>query len=373
MFNFIKKFHVALVLFLFFIISVFFIAFITECNCFSNVPKVSLEISENLASDFVLLKKGHFSAIQMNSLFESMYSEGDRFCSMLMGQRKMDYKLAARYIQKGRLSKYLKKIYGGFSLSFAAKSGCWNFFQLNDFNSQLAFLTIKKKYKHQIYNCYSVGLMHPYTMHSTLGCKTLNIIDFDWRIIDAHRQMLLFFNENKFSEKENISKILRKLRLGWRALSKKHVSREKVTLETLCGTFNDKFCIEVLSKFQKKYQKLKNIRLLLSGLHEAKIVSKKNELSVFYLSNALTSKYMSLGEYHQTIKNISNSLKNNEKAIVIHHYAVSLYYEIYEIYKKNNNLILKKVCESNRKKHSKVASSFLNDSTRNDSIPPICL
>ena len=304
---------------------------------------LTLQVSRQLIYELTPLKREIYNGeSKIRKLFRSMRAPGDSFCSMYWNKKRFNKKRAARFIRKNRLGAFRRGCRGCLK---GLKAGCWNFFIMNDARPDLDFKLVKALYPRINYDCYSVGFMQPYMMHSILGCARLTTLDIDWRIIHAHAEVIGFFRLGQMDSPGNIRVSLQSLGAGWIAYSNyKYSKRSRTDYRLFCGRHGQqKLCLRHLLNFQKRLPEAGSFHLNLSALHEASFTrpkvarfarrsaSPETRLTrVVYLSNAMEDIYTKYHQFRQTLKNLRKAMKNGEKTLLIHHVGGHRGFGLYE-------------------------------------------
>jgi hypothetical protein len=177
--------------------------------------------------------------------------------------------------------------------------GCWNFFRLNDVRPNLDFTLAKKYYPTEKKDCYTVGFLQAYLMHSILGCNSITMIDIDWRILEAHYHLTQLYQSKKMLSEPSLLEGLKTLTVNWVAKFNNQPMEKitKASLDTFCFYEHHKMCKENLLKFQEDFFKLDSIFLRLSALHNFSYKNKEPNTKVIYLSNAIDDLYTNKSQF----------------------------------------------------------------------------
>ncbi|MDX1957547.1 MAG: hypothetical protein SFU98_03185 [Leptospiraceae bacterium] len=302
----------------------------------NDSPKLSLKASPEKKEHLLDMQKDLFNGEEINSLFASMSSKSDEVCSMVYGQKKFDQEFIKEFINPNSFTKPPFKSWGSPIPKLIA--GCWNFFKLNDTRPDLDIHLVNKLYPNSRKECFSVGYLQPYLMHSILNCEKLTTIDMDWRIAYGHKQLYDLFKSNKMKTNTEIESSVKSLDLHWIARFDNKPMEKKSKLEfiSVCYSQFIPTCYKFLSKFQDSFDKIQEFNLLVASLHEPDYKFTKGVTPVFFLSNATEDFYTSQSEFDRMMKSVNSGLSENEKAIFIHHAAGRALFGIYEFTKVSN-------------------------------------
>jgi len=293
-------------------------------------PSLKLYASEKMRNYFPILSKDY----EGQEVFEGLSSIreiGDLTCEMIYSMRKYDKDEIKKFTNIELGSPITSKFYLHTFRRMIA--GCWNFYQMNDISPDKDFEYLKKQYPNQKFNCYSVGFLQPYIMHSILDCDTLTLLDIDIRIIEAHAQLVKFFHEGKMATPEEVKKNLESLKISWIAQYRNFQAQTPVNIRVLCPR-NMEMCLEKLVIFQEKYNHLKELNLYASAIHEANLIPKKDHISVVFVSNAFEDYYTRRKEFDYLMKNLEQNLEVGQKVIFIYHNGGRHLFGVYEVMKK---------------------------------------
>lgn len=303
-------------------------------------PKLELIASEKMQMYFPILEKTYLEE-EVFSALDSIRDISNETCEMIYSMRPYDKERIKAYTNIELGSPLTSKFYLHTFRRIIA--GCWNFFQMNDISPNKDFEYVKNLYPNAKFDCYSVGFLQPYIMHSKLGCENLYLLDIDLRIIEGHAQLLKFFHENKMQNEEEVLNNIKQLNVGWIAQYKIFNAKTNVTLNSLCPK-NYEMCLQELLNFQKKYTQLKKVSLYASALHEANLLPENSKISVVYLSNAFEDYYTKKKEFDFMMKRLEEELKENQKIVFIYHNGGRHLFGVYEVTKVNNELEISSSC-----------------------------
>lgn len=307
--------------------------------------KKILEVSETIQAVIVPITKSFYQGDEIPGLFASMRETSNEFCKILWNMKKARLSKAKNFIVKSKVALYLSEGSRGIRGLIA---GCWNFFIMNDKRPDIDFQLVKQRYSQQKFDCYSVGFLQPYIMHSVLNCSSLTMLDLDWRIIDGHSQLIDKIRRNELSTASDLAKSIASLKIGWVAHSGP-VMKEKnvVTFPFYCKKHNQQeLCQRHMLGFQKAVNDLNRVRFNLAALHEASFTNTDSSLTrVVFLSNAIESIYTRKWQFNKMLKNLTSVMNIGSKAVMIHHAGGMQEYGIYELTKIKENIVsTKTVC-----------------------------
>jgi len=224
-----------------------------------------------------------------------------------------------------------KPPWNGFVTSLVA--GCFNFFQMNDMRPDLDFHLVQRLYPEARKECFSVGFMQPYWMHTVLGCERLSLVDLDWRIHDGHQQLLSRFREGRLAEGPGFDAALAEVKLGWTARfdGQPPLPETSASAERLCLSAAVPACRGVLQHFQAKAASVKSVELQVSALHDATYAFLPGVLPVMFFSNALESIYTTRPQFDVLVEKVSRGLPRGGKAVMVYHAAGRQQFGVYEL------------------------------------------
>lgn len=225
-------------------------------------------------------------------------------------------------------------------------AGCFNYFMMNDLHPERDFEFVRAHYPGARKECFSVGLMQPYWMHTILGCERLTVVDFDWRIHDAHLQLLQAFREGRLGDEATFARELGRVKLGWAAqfMSGPVMREAAASPSKLCGGGQAGRCARVLRAFQSAASGVRSVSLQVSALHDADYTFLPNATPVIYFSNALESAYTSRAQFDVLMGKIARGLAPEARAVLIYHVAGRAQFGVYELVPKPDGYALTTVC-----------------------------
>ncbi|MEM7180319.1 MAG: hypothetical protein AAF518_05375 [Spirochaetota bacterium] len=290
--------------------------------------------------------KDFYDHQDLQQLFSSIRWKANITCKMIWKQESYDKQIIRELVSPASFAK--EPFLNWWHPVPKLITGCWNFFKMNDMNPQRDFQIVQKNYPNTPKECYSVGFLQPYLMHYVLGCKRITMIDVDWRILDAHRQMVGLYQKNSHKQQATILDDIRKLEIGWIARfdGKPVEAKAKVDLDTICFQKNHKICKEFLLGFHKRFDEVASIQLQLSYLHLGKFFANKKAMLVIYLSNAIDDVYTTPEQFAQLLHRVKKNLYIGQTAVFIYHSAGRSRFGVYELKKqKKESFSLKTICK----------------------------
>jgi len=309
-----------------------------------KTPAVEMIFSAELSALFVDVKKPTYTLPEIAPLMDSMRLGGDRYCQAIYDKGPRDRAKDSNFIESSFLTEYGKGCKG---CSERMKTGCWNFFRMNDVSPNRDFEQIKKIYPASNFDCYAVGFLQPYIMHDVLNCSTLTMLDFDWRIHDAHQQMADALANARFTDEDGVMEAMADIDIGWVAYDKNMRKTHKGSYNAFCNRANKKLCMKSLLGVQKKWSSLQKVRLNIAGMHDISLVntaSNTDHIKVVFLSNAMEYIYTPKKEFDSMMESISSQLLEGQKLVAIHHAGGRAQFGLYEIQKKNGELVVHILC-----------------------------
>lgn len=310
---------------------------------------LSLGVSSEHREYFFDFPKENYSEIELNQIFKNRSNLSNEVCEMIYGKKSFNQKKMNEYIKESNFKKDPFKTWGHPVPKLIA--GCWNFFRLNDVKPNLDFEFIKEKFPAEKKDCYSVGFLQIYLMHSILSCDTITMIDIDWRILEAHASLISLAKKNELQTENTLLEALKKITVYWVArFDNKPMEKEtKANLDTFCYIIHHEMCKKNLIEFQNKFQNLKTVHLRLSSLHDYSYQSNSNNTKIIYLSNAIDDLYTTKDQFKKLIDSVYQNLSQHQKAIFIHHAAGWSLFGVYELTKTNETPKIKIICKDKYK------------------------
>ncbi len=274
-----------------------------------------LEVGPGLRADLVALSRPRYAEAELEPLFARLERDGDRYCRMF-------YRLAPR--DPARIADYLEHaetyLRADPRSKWTSRAGCWNFYRANDQKPWNDFDLVRLLYPAPTYDCYAIGLPQPYIMHSHLGCRSLTLVDFDWRIQDAHRRLLARFAAGAITGPSELRDLLATIPFKWVAHGQPPPEEGGPSPYSRLCEHDSERCRNELLRFQRRYHELTRIRLGLAALHQLDFgPGEPGTLRVLYLSNALADHYTSYLEFRRFLYHLTTALAAGERAVLIQH------------------------------------------------------
>lgn len=302
-------------------LAVALVVLLPRCAPHSEKPEkleLSLIVSDKMREIFAEMKPVYDRA-ETGALFKKMTELAEPACRGLHNQ------LPGRFDAFAKLSKELwTKKYNAYLSEIIA--GCYNFFTMNDLSVSKAFTMVRDMYP-EAKDCYSVGFMQIYFMHTHMKCAKWVALDIDWRILDLQYQVLAYY----FKEQPVP---FNKLELRWSANfaeeDKIRPREEGITVDSFCYWPTRAQCRLVFRRFPIIFKKLRAIELQLSFLHDIRI-QPLSPVSVVHVSNAIDPGYTSKAQFETLLNALVPATAKNHKAVVVYHSGGSYQFAIYEV------------------------------------------
>lgn len=276
--------------------------------------------------------------------FAAVRQESDRFCEMVWGKTRFDRSRSVGFVSAAAYERGPFRTMDHPLPKLIA--GCWNFFQMNDTRPDLDMRLVRSLYPSEKKDCFSVGLVQPYLMHSILDCQSLTMIDIDWRILDAHRQITGLLAGGEMRSEETTRRALQGLQLGWSARfdGRPMEAVSPASLEALCFASDRSMCLEALLGVQRTFSHLRRIRLEISALHDGDYSRWGDGLAVIFLSNAIEDLYTSRQQFDRMLQRVQESLQPGQKAVFVHHAAGRSQFGLYEMQRTEAGSEIRTIC-----------------------------
>jgi hypothetical protein len=309
----------------------------------------------------------------IDALFAKLRSSGDAYCERRWRLRKDE---PAPFIG----AKHRKAMVRGGRRSLPAMiAGCWNFFTMNDLRPDRGIKLVRKLMPKARFDCMSVGLMQSYLMDQHLGCQRLSMLDIDWRILEAHRQLLGLFARRaldgalpprrKPSAKRKttptaatattaatrqLEQQLQALKLSWiqynppKDVTKLPAPQRNApgSLKLLCGRRMRRRCAHAIAAFQRRFDSSRSVTLQLAGLHQLRYVTKERDrVAVIFLSNAMDPQYHSWRDFRELRRQLRTQMTPGQRAVIVHHVGGSHTFGLYQIERRAKRLRISTLCK----------------------------
>lgn len=312
-----------------------------------KLPPIYMTASPEHTQILVDVESTFYDENSAKQLFMKMEKKSEDVCNILYKNKKYDLETLRSYIREFSLKKKEnEKWYDRLIPSLYA--GCFNFFQMNDIKVKKTFLNVSEKISGKK-DCYSVGFMQPYIMHSILNCSTLTMLDMNWKILFGHLEMYhLLRNEGiRMSEEGKIDPdTISTIPVSWTAVfgPKPRPREVNVNIHSFCSQGDLEDCSESLIAYQNMLNQLDRIELQLSTLTYSDIRVKTENTVVVYLSNAIDPEYTTFSQFKIFLDRLSKNLYPNQKAYLIYQAGGMSLSAIYLIEKHVDETVLSTVC-----------------------------
>lgn len=312
----------------------------------SRSQDIEMIFSQELVDLFIPVEQQIYSGAQIQNLMSNMRVAGDDYCSKVVQSGSRTRAQDNSLIVASEVYNYGRSNNGSAS---RMKTGCWNFLRMNDRHPDRDFSRVKDYYPEQNFDCYAIGFLQPYIMHSVLDCSHLTMLDFDWRIHDAHQQLTNMLQNQQIQSEETLKSSLADIDVGWVAYYGKLRSTHKASFDLFCTESRQELCKSSLMSAQEKWGQLNSVRFNVAGMHDVDFnniseVDGKETIKVVFLSNAMEAMYTPRKEYNRMMLNIENSLDVGQKIILIHHVGGYAQFGMYEVERHDVGLKVRTVC-----------------------------
>ncbi len=308
---------------------------------------VGLRVSASLVETLVPIEQADVPEEELGRLFASLTAAAAPFCAFKHGLGDWDGEAARAYLASPGVFRRT-----GTGSKYGVIAGCWNFLHMNDRAPHRDFELVARLYAAPAHDCVSVGLMQPYLMHDRLGCRRLTALDFDWRIHDAHWQVIGLARQGVLG-KEQQTEGLAGLELAYIAHLRARPEHPG-TIESLCHVGMTERCAEALDHFQRSLDpsfegvRPQRFTLELAPLHEARFEPApevaERPLRVVYLSNALEPIYTRRSEARALLDHLAEALAEGEMAVLVHHAGGRRGFGLYELRREGEGRIVRVRC-----------------------------
>lgn len=296
----------------------------------------TLHASEDLLELLVPLDQPTYRGAAIGELFATMRPLADRYCAMTKAGEPFVAEEAHLFADKEALLKPQRHLNH-------LKTGCFNYFRLNDYRPDLDFHVLKALLPEERFDCYSVGMLQPFMMHNILQCETLTFIDFDWRIQDAQHTLLELYEQRRFEGIDHVNEALKEVTLSWIAKESGTVPPRPATLSSLCNSGVRKTCEQTLRSFQDSWWSLQQARFSLSAMHDTSF-SASEATPVFFMSNASERAYTRDGQFRQLVERAAEAAGPEGRAVLIHHVGGASTAGFYEVRPGKRRATVKTLC-----------------------------
>lgn len=333
-------------------------------------PRLELLASPQLVEMLLPVTKQRYATLPaIDALFARLRRDGDAYCERRWRLRKDQPR---PFIA----DKHRKAMVRGGRRSLPAMiAGCWNFFTMNDLRPDRGMKLVAKLFPKARFDCMSVGLMQSYLMDEHLKCQRLSMLDIDWRILEAHRQLLGLFAKGALdgappprrqrkrrtkaapptpAKGRKLVEQLRALKLSWVQYSppgsdvKLPVPARHVpgSLELICSRREGQRCAAAIGAFQRRYRAQRPVTLQLAGLHQLRYVTKENDrVAVIFLSNAMDPQYHSWRDFKELRRRLKEQMTPGQRAVIVHHVGGSTTFGLYQAKRTAKRLRITTLCK----------------------------
>jgi len=312
------------------------------------IPPLVMTASEDHTQILVDVKSTFYDENSAKQLFLTMDEKSEDVCNILYKNKKYDIHILRNYIREFSLKKKDDEKWFD-RLIPSLYAGCFNFFQMNDVKVKKTFSYLSERIS-GLKDCYSVGFMQPYIMHSTLNCTTLTMLDMNWKILFGHLEMYrLFKNESiKLSDEGLIDPgIISNIPVSWTAVfgPKPRPKERNININSFCSLGDLEDCNDSLISYQSMFSNINRIELQLSTLTYSDIRVKTDKTVIVYLSNAIDPEYTTYTQFKMFLDKLSKNLYANQKAYLIYQAGGRSLSAIYLLEKyENEEVSLSTVC-----------------------------
>lgn len=315
-------------------------------NPSSQTQETEMIFSQEMVDLFLPVEQQTYTGSQIQTVMSNMREVGDEYCSKVVQS-------GSRTRAKDNALIIASEVYNyGGSTKGASprmKTGCWNFLRMNDVYPDRDFSRVRDYYPEENFDCYAIGFLQPYIMHSVLECSNLTMLDFDWRIHDAHQQLTSVLQNQQIQSEETLKSSLADIDVGWVAYYGKLRSTHKASFDLFCAKSSKELCLKSLLKAQENWGELSSVRFNVAGMHDVDFNNLQDEnsketIKVVYLSNAMEAMYTPRKEYDKMMQNIEQSLEVGQKVVLIHHVGAYAKFGLYEVERQETGLNVRTVC-----------------------------
>lgn len=303
-----------------------------QVGFFEEPRKIALKVSKTHKDKLHAIQTQEYTTIEAEEVFTKLRKDSTDICKIYYKYieyneaRVNDFSNGLRF-NRGKKEKWFD------NLNSPLMAGCFNFFKMNDRSINNTFSKVKKIVDGET-DCFSVGFLQPYLLHTIVGCQELTMIDMDWRIIYTHLKLVQKFEEEKFA---NISldtqdKVLSDLPVAWVArFDRKPLEDEKnIGLKTFCANSEMSYCKEIFINFQNHFKNINAIQLQLSHLHEVSIRPRAKN-TIIFTSNALDKEYTTKKELEYFLNSMFSNLVPEKNIFIIYQVGGMKEFGVYKL------------------------------------------
>ncbi len=324
-------------------------------------PPTTVTATQTVADHLKLVEARDYDFAAFHELRHKLRDASMPICSYLRGLSERDIAAERDYFYRPG-----PFVHGNLSSKYGAISGCWNYVRMNDRRPDRELALVRELFPAERYECVSVGVMQPYLISDVLPCRSLSVVDFDWRVHDLHAQLIELAQRGEVKEAKDLLPALGQLTTSWLALRETTQAEQIVTMDDLCSNTMKQACERALLRFVgtsvgpadaaasangrtgqgSGERTLEEIHLLLSSLHDAPYRAGPEEARfLFYFSNALEPMYTRASESQALRKNLQSLLVDGRRAVIIHHAGGREEFGIYEAWNEGASLSLRTLCK----------------------------
>lgn len=281
-------------------------------------PEIQLVVSDRFREIFPTLQP-NYDLKATHGFFTDMVQRSEHVCRVLHNKlpgRQEIFKAFSPELWTGKFNPYLSEII----------AGCYNFFTMNDLAAKNAFEKVNRYFPGKK-DCYSVGFVQIYMMHSVMNCSKLVPIDIDWRILHLQFQVISQLYESKPLNFKDLD-------VRWSANfhedDKIRPRESNLSVDSFCYRQSWVACRATFQKVAQIFTDIRQIELQLSFLHDIQL-RPLSEISVVHVSNAIDPGYTKKEQFDTMLKNMTNVPDKKHKTVVVYHGGGSFQFAIYEV------------------------------------------
>lgn len=304
---------------------------------------VTAAVGPTVARHIVPLERRPYPLDELEQTFVALRAASEPLCA----HRRLD---ARRRL--GAIQAYVDPpalfLAGPRGSKYGAMAGCWNFVAMNDRRPDRDFRAITALVGADHYDCAAVGLMQPYLMMSALGCRSLTVVDLDWRIHDLHVQLLRLAQQGALRDATEVFEAVERMTTAWVALAEP-LAEQRPSLAGLCPEPMTSRCAGALVDFGRAVAGLRGLEALdfqVASLHDATYpAGPPGSALVVYASNALEPGYTTAAQRSALLENLGAHLTDGRRVILVHHAGGSRRFGLYELVRREGALEVRTLCK----------------------------
>ncbi len=303
-----------------------------QLGFFEEPKKIALKVSNTHKEKLHAIQVQEYTTKEAEEVFAKLRTDSTDICKIYYKYIEYNENIVNEFSTGLRFNRGKKEKWFD-NLNSPLMAGCFNFFKMNDRSINNTFSKVKKIVDGET-DCFSVGFLQPYLLHTIVGCQELTMIDMDWRIIYTHLKLVQKFEEEKFL---NIAldaqdKILSDLPVAWVArFDRKPLEDEKnIGLKTFCAYSEMSYCKEIFINFQSHFKKVNAIQLQLSHLHEVSIRPRAKN-TIIFTSNALDKEYTTKKELEFFLNSMFSKLVVGKQIFIIYQVGGMKEFGVYKL------------------------------------------